>query len=127
MIESLFNQTNYTAAKKMMDATVLRQEAIASNLGNVETPGYRRLDVAPTFQSELAQAMRSGASGDLRQVRPVIQEDGSARPVGPDGNSVDLEEEIMHLADNQMAHQMEAKMISATLAKLRLAITGRPQ
>jgi len=32
MIEGLFNQTNYVATKKMMDATTLRQEALASNM-----------------------------------------------------------------------------------------------
>jgi len=43
MIDGLFNQTNYVAAKKMLDATALRHEAIASNLANLETPRYKRV------------------------------------------------------------------------------------
>ena len=38
MIDALFSQSNYLAAKKMLDASVLRHEAIASNLANLETP-----------------------------------------------------------------------------------------
>ena len=52
MIDALFNQPTYVAAKKMLDVTVLRQEAIASNLSNLETPNYKRLDVAPSFEAD---------------------------------------------------------------------------
>jgi flagellar basal-body rod protein FlgB len=45
MISALFSQPNYVGAKKMLDATVLRHEAIASNLANIETPNYKRMDV----------------------------------------------------------------------------------
>jgi flagellar basal-body rod protein FlgB len=47
MINALFSQPNYLASKKMLDATVLRQEAITSNIANLETPNYKRLDIAP--------------------------------------------------------------------------------
>ena len=49
MIQSLFNQSNYVVTKKLLDATVLRHQAIAGNLANVETPNYKRIDVAPSF------------------------------------------------------------------------------
>ena len=45
MIEALFESKNYQASKKLMDMTVLRQEAIAANLANAQTPGYKRVDV----------------------------------------------------------------------------------
>ena len=38
MIDALFNQNGYLAAKKMLDATTVRQDAIASNLANLKTP-----------------------------------------------------------------------------------------
>ena len=53
MIDALFNQPNYQATRKLLDATVLRHEALASNLANLETPGYKRMDVAPVFETEL--------------------------------------------------------------------------
>ena len=57
MIDALFGDSNYVAAKKMLDVNVLRHEAIASNIANVETPNYKRLDVAPSFESQLSQAV----------------------------------------------------------------------
>ena len=65
MIEALFNQPNYLAAKKTLDAVVLRQEAIANNIANLETPGYKRVDLTPTFQAQLEQAC---ASGDPQEI-----------------------------------------------------------
>jgi len=47
MINALFNQPSYIATKVSLDVTALRHEAIASNMANIETPGYKRIDVAP--------------------------------------------------------------------------------
>ena len=54
MIDGLFASANYQGVKKMLDATVLRQEAIASNLANLETPNYKRVDISPGFASQLS-------------------------------------------------------------------------
>ena len=72
MIDALFNQPTYVAAKKMLDVTVLRQEAIASNLANLETPNYKRLDVAPSFEAQLSQAVASGDADANRQPPAAI-------------------------------------------------------
>ena len=60
MIEALFSNPNYLTAKKTLDAVALRQEAIANNLANLETPGYKRMDLAPTFEQELERASSAG-------------------------------------------------------------------
>jgi len=73
MIDALFNQPNYLAAKKMLDVTVLRHEAIASNLANVEVPNYKRLDVSPSFESQLAQAVATAER--LREAEIVLAYD----------------------------------------------------
>ena len=57
MIEALFESTNYQASKKLMDMTVLRQEAIAANLANAQTPGYKRVDVDGDFESAFKDAL----------------------------------------------------------------------
>jgi flagellar basal-body rod protein FlgB len=126
MINALFSQPNYLAAKKMMDATVLRQEAIASNLANLETPGYRRVDVNPSFQTELRQALAGKDSGALAGIQPQLQVDPTAVARTPDGNTVELEDELLRLNQNGIAHALEAQLITGSLVRLRLAITGRP-
>jgi flagellar basal-body rod protein FlgB len=126
MIEALFNQPNYAATKKMMDATALRHEAIASNLANIETPNYKRIDIAPSFQAELKAAMGSKDVTKISSLSPAFAEDHTAVAANRDGNTVQLETELLKLNQNTMAHTLETHLVTGTLLKLRLAITGRP-
>jgi flagellar basal-body rod protein FlgB len=125
MISGLFDQTNYVAAKKLLDASVLRHEAIASNLANVETPNYKRLDVTTSFQSELRNALASNSTGQIASVQPQIAPDPTAISNSADGNSVQLENELLQMNKNFVEHSLETQLITGNLLKLRLAITGR--
>ncbi len=125
MIEALFNQPNYLATKKMLDATVLRQEAIASNLANLETPNYKRLDVAPNFAESMRSAVKSQNASSITGLQPSIGEDPTALAANRDGNTVQLESELLHLNQNALAHALETQLVTGNLLKLRLAITGR--
>ena len=126
MIDGLFNQTNYVTAKKLLDATMLRHEAIASNLANIETPGYKRLDIAPSFNTELQQAMTANDPSQIASVQPKLEVDAHAVAQGRDGNTVQLETELANLQQNTVAHSLQTQLITASLLRLRLAITGRP-
>ena len=126
MIDALFNQTYYTAAKKLLDATVLRHEAIASNLANLETPNYKRLDVAQSFSTELKQAMASDDSSRISALQPKLEVDPAAVVQSRDGNTVQLESELANLQQNTIAHAVETQMVTAQMVRLRLAITGKP-
>jgi len=125
MIDGLFASPNYQGVKRMLDATVLRQEAIASNLANVETPHYKRLDVSPTFASELSQAISSGSPAAVSGLKPTIVVDQNAVAQNRDGNSVQLEKEMTYLQKNMVAHHLQTQMVSGTFAKLRAAIMSR--
>jgi len=125
MIEGLFNQSNYVAAKKMLDATALRHEAIASNIANVETPRYKRVDVAPAFATELQQAVASKDTAGIRAVQPQLAIDPTAISGRKDGNNVQIESELMKLNQNFMEHQLETQLVSGAMMKLRMAITGK--
>ena len=126
MIDALFSQSNYVATKKMLDATALRHEAIASNIANIETSNYKRVDLAPDFSSELRSALSTGDARKISSVQARIAEDSSAISANRDGNTVQLETELMNLNQNTLAHSLETQMVSGALLKLRLAITGRP-
>ena len=125
MIDALFNQPDYVAAKKMLDATVLRQEAIASNLSNLETPNYKRLDVAPSFEAQLSQAVKNGDPAQIAGLQPSLAVDRSAVSGRSDGNTVTVESEMLKLNQNTFEDALETQLISASLAKMRLAITGK--
>ena len=125
MIDALFNSPNYLAAKKSLDAVVLRHEAIAANISNLETPGYRRVDLAPSFAAELDRACAAGDTHQLATLKPTLAVDPNAVSTGRDGNTVNLETEIMKLNENMLAHTLETQLISSALQKLQLAISGK--
>lgn len=125
MIEALFNQPGYLGAKRMLDATVARHDAIASNIANAETPHYRRLDLAPSFRTTLQSAIADQDASRLRSLRPQIVPDQKAVSANRDGNTVDLEHELVELGQNTMENAIETRFVSGSLAKLRLAITGK--
>jgi flagellar basal-body rod protein FlgB len=125
MINGIFEQPGYAAASKMLDATALRQEAIARNMANIETPNYKRVDVDASFQSALKDALASGDSRRIESIPVSLIQDPAAVSSTLDGNTVQLESELMQLSQNTMAHQLETQMLSSTFAKLRLAISGR--
>jgi len=125
MIDALFSNPNYTAAKVLLDATVMRHEAIASNIANVETPNYKRLDVAPSFESQLQHAVASKDSNQIAATQPTLAVDNSAISSRGDGNTVTLENEMLKLNQNSVEDALETQLVSGSLMKMRLAITGK--
>ena len=125
MIDALFNQTNYVATKKMLDVTALRQEAIASNIANLETPGYKRIDVAASFSEELSRAVAANDNSGIARLQANLAVDSTAVSDRRDGNTVQLENELMQLNQNTLAHTVESQLVTSKLLQLRLAITGR--
>lgn len=109
----------------MLDVTVLRHEAIASNLANIETPNYKRVDVSPVFASELTRAIGSGGVKAVQKLKPTISVDDTAVAQNRDGNTVQLEKELINLQKNMVAHHLQTQMVTGTLSKLRSAMTTR--
>jgi flagellar basal-body rod protein FlgB len=126
MISALFNQPNYLAVKKMLEATVQRHEAIASNLANVETPNYKRIDLPQSFLAELQRAIGTKSADEINALQPRLAVDTTAKATKADGNTVQLESELAALNQNSIAHALETQLVTGQLLKLRLAITGRP-
>ena len=126
MIDPIFQTDNYQLARKLLDAAVLRHEAIATNVANAETPGFRRLDVATDFAVQLRARV---AAGDLAQtassLRPQLAEDQAARSVRPDGNTVEIERELLLMNRNAVEHEFLGEIVSNNIKQLKLAITGR--
>src|SRR5512145_1548263 len=101
MIDPIFQSDNYRLARKLLDAAVLRQEAIATNIANAETPGFRRLDIAPDFAAQLKAQVASGELlSSSETLQPQLAEDLTARSVRPDGNTVEIERELVAMDRN---------------------------
>lgn len=118
----MIQDTNLVVLQKLLDTATLRHKAIAQNMANVETRGYRRRVVE--FQEQLAEAMRAGAPERLQAVRPTL----SVSEAGVDPrtqNNVDLETEFADLMENALLYRTCTQLLSARIAGYRAAITGR--
>ncbi len=125
MIDALFNQPNFLIANKALDAVVLREGAIANNIANLETPGYKRVDLAPSFETELARASTSADPQQINSLQPSLAVDTTATASSLDGNTVHLESELMQMNQNSMTHALETQLISGMFSRMQMAITGR--
>ncbi len=125
MIDPIFQSDNYLLSRKLLDAAALRQEAIASNIANAETPGYRRLDVAPNFAEQLKSSL---ASGNLAQspdsLQPTLAQDAQARTTRPDGNTVEIEHELLAMNKNSVEYEYLTEVVSNNIKQLKMAISG---
>jgi flagellar basal-body rod protein FlgB len=125
MIDPIFQTDNYQLARKLLDGAVLRQEAIATNVANAETPGFRRLDIAPDFAAQLRSRMDSGDfAKTASSISPQLAEDQTARSIRPDGNTVEIEHELVEMNRNAVEHQYLTEVVSNSLKQLKMAITG---
>ena len=123
MIEQLFSGANYQATKRLLDAATLRHEAIASNLSNIETPGYKRVDLPKEFSQEFATHLRAGGKSPGPEAK--IVEDPAAIARRKDGNTVQLDKELLAMTKNGAEYDMLTEFVSGSIKQLRLAITGR--
>jgi flagellar basal-body rod protein FlgB len=126
MIDPIFQSDNYLLSRKLLDASVLKQEAIASNIANAETPGYRRLDVSTDFATQLKAKLDSGNfASSAPSLTPSLVEDPHARSLRPDGNTVEIEKELLEMNRNTVEHDFLSELVTRNIKQMRLAITGR--
>ncbi len=126
MIDPIFQSGNYQLANKLLDASALRQQAIAANIANAETPGYRRLDIAPDFVAQLKASIVDGKPSPATPgLKPVLAADPHARSVRPDGNSVEIEHELIAMNRNAVEYEFLSEVVTRNIKQLKLAITGR--
>lgn len=124
MIEPVSNSDNYQLARKLLDASVIRQQAIASNIANADTPGYRRVDLAPDFETRLRGYLESGRQDEAAALKPTLTEDLTARSVRPDGNTIEVERELLEMNRNSVEYNYLSEVVSRDIKQLKLAITG---
>jgi flagellar basal-body rod protein FlgB len=106
---------------RLISASEMRHEAISQNIANVNTSGYRTLNVE--FESLLAAELESGNSA----ASPAEPEMSFAKglPVRADGNNVDLDRQIGALNKNALLQQAYLSILGHNLQQMRTAIDGR--
>jgi flagellar basal-body rod protein FlgB len=100
-------------------AESLRQKAIANNVANLETPGYRRVDVR--FKELLARALDSHGSVDLDEIEAEIYQPQNTT-VKSNGNDVSLEGEVGEMVKNSLRYKAYIRLIQKKYQQIELAI-----
>ena len=123
---------------RSMDVSQLRQDVIANNIANAETPNFKRTVV--NFESKLKYALDEGArrprfsaalsdeqhipfnrTPDYRDVLPRRYTDYWTN-VKNNGNNVDIEEESMNLVNNQLLYQTMTRAVTDQFARVNLVL-----
>jgi len=101
-----------------LDGLDRRQQAIASNIANLETPGYRAEEV--DFESSLRAALQAGTPEDA-----TISVDRSLAATRLNGNNVNIDVEIVNSTETQLRQKLVIEGLNAKYRLLRTAISGR--
>ncbi|MDH4238598.1 MAG: flagellar basal body rod protein FlgB [Phycisphaerae bacterium] len=100
-------------------AESLRQKAIANNIANLETSGYRRIDVK--FEELLAKALNSSGPVDLSELEPQIHQPQKT-PVNSNGNDVSLESEVGQMVKNTLRYKAYIRLLNKKYNQMELAM-----
>lgn len=133
---TLFDKTNLGLLNKSLDASMLRSRVIANNIANVNTPGYRRVEVS--FENELKNALNrtslKGTRTDEKHLEIGKKDLGEVNakayhpydPTLASGvNNVDVDMEMSELAETQIAFNYGVKFEQGIFKKLNAAIQGK--
>lgn len=103
----------------------MRQNVIADDIANVDTPGFRARTV--DFEDSLRRAIASGALSD-GPGSPRAQVSATATPtttpVGANGNNVDLRKETMAAIQTQYSYQIVGRALSDRFSLMKTAAGG---
>lgn len=114
---------------KAADAAWTRNDVLANNIANMDTPGYKRQDV--DFESQLKQAMRSTRfkSVDARvsaiydtELETRVYTDASGFSYRLDGNNVDIDTETARLAENQIRYNGLVQSMNEEFTNLKMVM-----
>ncbi|HLI48323.1 MAG TPA: flagellar basal body rod protein FlgB [Chthonomonas sp.] len=129
MLDMLFGGDAFQAATAALNAAALRQQVIANNLANVNTPGYKRQAVS--FESALQSALEIRhtpfAALDphpISSIQPTVYTVNTTTD-RTDGNNVDPESESVALAMNAIRYDALATAVSLQFTNLKTVINGR--
>jgi flagellar basal-body rod protein FlgB len=132
-----FNQIPiFSVIKKRMEWLTERQEVIATNISNSDTPGYKPKDLRPFEFDDLVRRqksalnMRSEDPGHMEGQRKRITEYASEEThkpfeTAPQGNAVVLEEQMMKVAETSAKHKLTSELYKKHLNMFRMALGKR--
>jgi flagellar basal-body rod protein FlgB len=118
--------------EQALNASMVQQRTITSNISNVDTPNYKRQTVS--FQDNLQEATQNlqsyksnpkhvPFSNEKNSLNPVVKTDQSTVNQS-NGNNVDMDVEMAELAKNQLWYNAMVEKTNSQFRDLQTAIRG---
>ena len=126
---NIYNYIN--VLDKAADAANSRNEILSNNIANVDTPNYKRKDVA--FENYLEQALIGPESLDeriadvnthLSDFGGMTYTDYSTLSYRLDGNNVDMDTESAYLAENQIRYNALVEQIGQEFSRYKTVLSN---
>ncbi len=109
-----------------------RQAVIAENVANVDTPGYKQLELKPfSFSTALKQASSGMVTTNSRHILPASMAGTNAQTVkskdtdvSPSGNTVDIEQQMAEVSKTSIDYQTMTGIYRKMTGLFKIAIKG---
>lgn len=128
--------TEFRFLQKSLDLRAYRQQVLASNVANADTPNYKARDF--DFSKELTRAVDArGGKIELKATSPRHLQPKQDNPLGVDlqyrssvqpsidGNTVDMDVERSQFTDNAIHYQFAVDRVSGKIKNMLTAIQGQ--
>ena len=115
---SPISDSAFVALHRALDGLSQRQQAIASNVANLETPGFLAREVS--FEDSLRAAVEAGRPSDAS-----VSVSRSLAPTRLNGNNVNIDMELLAGSETALHQQLVVQGLNAKYDMLRTAISGR--
>jgi flagellar basal-body rod protein FlgB len=116
--------------QKTLDLRLQNQQTIASNIANVDTPGYS--PVRLEFEEKLRQAVKAGGKaqepthpahfpltgGTVSSIQPEVVQVRNKSNLG-DRNGVSIDREMVSLSENQILYEATIQLLNKKLGFLK--------
>ena len=126
-----FHDQTLEAAESYMGRLVQRQQIVASNLANIDTPGYKTKDISfhATMQellSDSSMALRTSRPEHAGEWNPLPQRvqvfEVQGLPSQPDFNNIDLDKEMLKLSETAFGYSLMSQIVRGKLRTIATSI-----
>ncbi|MBM3115261.1 flagellar basal body rod protein FlgB [Jeongeupia naejangsanensis] len=116
-----------------------RQQVLAANIANVDTPNYkaRDFDFGAAFKAAMGNAQQVPSAAMVQTDPRHLQPAGASDPLAPqlgyrvpaqgaiDGNTVEMDNEMSQFADNTLRYQAALTFMQSRISSIKTALSNQ--
>jgi len=132
-VMSMFDTALFGAVKTRIAWSTQRQEILAQNIANANTPNYRARDLRAfdfgtivrqqNTQLNMVTTNANHEAGSRKRIRDFSERaERVPYETTPDGNAVVLEEQLTKLSETSIAHQLAGSLYKKHMQMLKMAL-----